>query len=157
MGWVHRHTRARAALSAEGGRRGGGGARSQRRATRRERRGSPRRDGHGVGGGAGVCTPGIIESRSNSFVSKEDTPTDEDDEGGEGGGEKDGSAVAGWTDGRTTGGEASQGVEYHCIVIELDLHIGAGPAASTHRERGGGGERRDPLRGRDPKRDERPI
>ena len=103
MGWVHRHTRARAALTRCGGRRRGrrrgGGARSQRRATRRERRGSSRRDGHGVGGGAGVCTPGIIESRSNSGVSKEDTPTDED-EGGEGGGEKNGSAVAGWALGR---------------------------------------------------------
>ena len=66
----------------------------------------------------------------------------------------------GRTDGRTNGGEASQGVEYHCIVIELDLHIGAGPAASTHTERGGRGRAagpRDPLRGRDPKRDERPI
>ena len=51
----------------------------------------------------------------------------------------------GRTDGRTNGGEASQGVEYHCIVIELDLHIGAGPAASTHRERGGRGRAAGPA------------
>ena len=65
MGWVHRHTRARAAED--------GGAAP---ALGGERLG-PWRGGRCAGRGAGVRPPGIIESRSNSGARKKDAAPSE--------------------------------------------------------------------------------
>ena len=69
MGWVHRHTRARAAAEEDGDAAPAlGGERLGRRGADR-----PWRGGRCAGRGAGVRPPGIIESRSNSGARKKDT------------------------------------------------------------------------------------